>query len=203
MLPSKAETPPPTASPSIKKRPILISQPTHPTQLRPPIQLPPDHAYDVDRPQYLYSDNGDGSLYEVGLVGPGDIDKYGLIRGPRPAIIQINPEGLQAATITDHPYDTNRPQYLYSYNGDGTLFDVGIAGPSDIDEYGVIRGPRPSSIQHNPEVTEAATRYEFRYHPGYERKRRQALTSTESSLSQPIPLPSSHPAEDARPSSPL
>jgi hypothetical protein len=105
--------------------------------------------------------------------------------------------------ITDHPYDINRPQYLYCHNGDGTLFDVGIAGPDDIDEYGFISGPRPSSIQHNPEVTEAATIHEFRHHPGYKRRRRRASPITVPR--QPLENPStpSHPVEDALPRTPL
>ncbi len=45
-------------------------------------------GYDIHRPQYLYRDNGDGSLIEVGLAGPNDFDKHGNPKGPRPASSQ-------------------------------------------------------------------------------------------------------------------
>jgi hypothetical protein len=48
----------------------------------------PNHPYDPDRPQYLYLDNGDGSLFEAGEAGPKDFHPDGTIHGPRPAIKQ-------------------------------------------------------------------------------------------------------------------
>jgi hypothetical protein len=47
----------------------------------------------------------------------------------------------------DHPYDPNRDQQIYQDNGDGSLFSVGTALPRDFDQYGNIRGPRPSPNQ--------------------------------------------------------
>jgi hypothetical protein len=147
-----------------------------------PFEYSPDHDYDINRPQYLYSDNEDGSLFQVGIVRPSDINRFGHIRGPRPASTQTNPGTIQVATINGHVYDTNRPQYLYCHNGDGTLFDVGIARPGDITEYGAIRGAHPSSIQDNPGVIASANSYEFWHHPGYER--RQAPTHQSIASSQ-------------------
>jgi hypothetical protein len=46
------------------------------------------HGYDIHHPQYLYRDNGDGSLIEVGLAGPDDFDEHGNPKGPRPASSQ-------------------------------------------------------------------------------------------------------------------
>jgi hypothetical protein len=50
---------------------------------------------EVARQQYLYLDNGDGSLFCVGIARPEDIDANGVIRGPRPARRQINPCVIQ------------------------------------------------------------------------------------------------------------
>ena len=38
-------------------------------------------GYDPNRPQLLYMDNGDGSLYSVGVAGPDDFDNSGIRRG--------------------------------------------------------------------------------------------------------------------------
>jgi len=38
-------------------------------------------GYDPNCPQYLYMDNGDGSLYSVGLAGPDDFDMNRIRRG--------------------------------------------------------------------------------------------------------------------------
>jgi hypothetical protein len=39
-------------------------------------------------------------------------------------------------------YDTNSPMYVYRDNGNGSLFCIGLAQPSDFDENGTIRGPQ-------------------------------------------------------------
>jgi hypothetical protein len=41
-------------------------------------------GYDTDSPMYVYTDNGDGGLYCVGLAQPGDFHPDGTIRGPQP-----------------------------------------------------------------------------------------------------------------------
>jgi hypothetical protein len=94
-----------------------------------------DHPYDPERPQYLYLDNGDGSLFRVGIATPADFDEHGVISGRRPTVSEMN---------GDHPYDPARPQYLYRDNGDGSLFCVGMATPYDFDASGVIHGIRPT-----------------------------------------------------------
>ena len=57
------------------------------------------------------------------------------------------PHTAPMATTPDNPrpagYHPLRPQYLYTENGDGSLSSVGLAGPSDYDSQGKIRGPRP------------------------------------------------------------
>jgi hypothetical protein len=50
---------------------------------------------EVARQQYLYLDNGDGSLFCIGIARPEDINANGVVRGPRPARIQINPGVIQ------------------------------------------------------------------------------------------------------------
>jgi hypothetical protein len=59
--------------------------------------MPSPHAYDPNRPQLLYCDHGDGSLYVVGEAGPNDFDEYGNIHGARPAKTQ-NPYSIQRAS---------------------------------------------------------------------------------------------------------
>jgi hypothetical protein len=61
--------------------------------LTPPTPLPmttsptvsPPRGYHPLRPQYLYLDNGDGSLFECGIAGPNDFDSEGNVRGLRPS----------------------------------------------------------------------------------------------------------------------
>lgn len=74
---------------------------------------------------------------------------------PTPSSDRMDLSGIDQTAISSHPYDPARPQHLYCANGDGTLFCVGIAGPSDFDD-GNIRGLRPSKHQPNPDVIEAA-----------------------------------------------
>jgi hypothetical protein len=44
-------------------------------------------------------------------------------------------------------YDTDSPMYVYRDNGNGSLFCIGLAQPSDFDENGTIRGPQPTEDQ--------------------------------------------------------
>jgi hypothetical protein len=44
-----------------------------------------DHPYNTTQPQQIFMDNGDGSLFSVGIARPGDFDQYGNICGPRPS----------------------------------------------------------------------------------------------------------------------
>jgi hypothetical protein len=64
----------------------------------------------VNRPQYLYSDNSDGSLFSVGIAGPEDFDKNGNIRGTRPSQYQNNSGGIQGTLI--RPTDTAMEVYI-------------------------------------------------------------------------------------------
>jgi hypothetical protein len=50
-------------------------------------QYPDD--YDTDEPMYRYTDNGDGTLFCIGLAQPKDFDAEGIIRGPQPTASQI------------------------------------------------------------------------------------------------------------------
>jgi hypothetical protein len=72
----------------------LSSAPETPDQ-HPPIS---SHPYDIDRPQYLYLDNGDGSLFKIGIAGPGDFDANGSVTGPQPSQLQRNPHHIQGAS---------------------------------------------------------------------------------------------------------
>jgi hypothetical protein len=45
-------------------------------------------------------------------------------------------------------YDSDDPQYVYKDNGDGTLFCVGLAAPSDFQPDGTIQGPQPTQTQN-------------------------------------------------------
>jgi hypothetical protein len=59
---------------------------TPPTPL--PMQTSPTaslkRGYHLLRPQYLYLNNGDGSLFECSIAGPNDFDSEGNVRGLRP-----------------------------------------------------------------------------------------------------------------------
>ena len=70
----------------------------------PEILMPePSHSYDANRPQHLYSDNGDGSLFSVGIAGPSDFYSNGVIHGPRPSRRQIRgSNNIQSASIATH-----------------------------------------------------------------------------------------------------
>jgi hypothetical protein len=59
----------------------------------------PSHEYDPERPQYISSDNGDGSLFCVGTATPSDFDEFGIILGPRPSQIQLNSANIESAII--------------------------------------------------------------------------------------------------------
>jgi hypothetical protein len=65
----------------------------------------PSYEYeDKERPQYLYSENDNGSLFCVGLAGPNDFHPNGMIHGARPS--QTQRPGLatiEVATTQPHP----------------------------------------------------------------------------------------------------
>jgi hypothetical protein len=86
----------------IRPFPTLDPPPQSPSSSAPetPDQHPPipSHPYDIDRPQYLYLDNGDGSLFKVGIAGPGNFDANGNVTGPRPSQLQRNPHHIQGAS---------------------------------------------------------------------------------------------------------
>ena len=74
------------------------------------------HGYDINRPQYLYRDNGDGSLIEIGLAGPNDFI------GPRPdaahdlssTSIQFYGDPLpQSPMQTQDTHKTNETEEIY------------------------------------------------------------------------------------------
>jgi hypothetical protein len=70
----------------------------------------PSHPYDVKRPQYLYSDNGDGSLFSMGIARPEDFDQNGNIRGARPSKYQTKSGGIQGTLVS--PTDTTMEVHM-------------------------------------------------------------------------------------------
>ncbi len=48
-----------------------------------------------------------------------------------------------------HNYDPeNNPKYVYRDNGDGSLFCIGLAQPTDFYPDGSLRGPQPSELEN-------------------------------------------------------
>jgi hypothetical protein len=63
-----------------------------------------------------------------------------------------NMAAMLAAYDLAHPvypegYDTDDPMYVYKDNGNGGLFCVGLAQPTDFNSDGTIRGPQPTADQ--------------------------------------------------------
>jgi hypothetical protein len=70
-------SPSPPASPTMMEMLEAASSPQYPDD------------YDTDEPMYRYTDNGDGTLFCIGLAQPADFDSAGIIRGPQPTASQI------------------------------------------------------------------------------------------------------------------
>jgi hypothetical protein len=73
-------------------------------------EVMPSHPYNVNRPQFLYVHNGNGSLDSAGYAGPNDFTSDGRILGPRPALHQPrNSHNIQAAQIRHIQVRPNQP----------------------------------------------------------------------------------------------
>ena len=68
--------PPNTSTALFPDTTVILTQPNPKT---------PPRGFSTSRPEYLYQDNGDGSLYQVGMAGPQDYDSDGHIQGPQPS----------------------------------------------------------------------------------------------------------------------
>jgi hypothetical protein len=105
--------------------------PTSPLSRRSTSPLATPTGYDIDRPQYLYSDNGDGSLTCVGLAGPQDFYFDGTIHGPRPSRHQPNPENIQLESDPD-----DSPKFLGIHQPNSPNSPPNLRLPSPITSMG-------------------------------------------------------------------
>ena len=66
--------------------PRPLAPPTPPSPAARDSSSSPSHqGYHPLKPQYIYADNGDGSIYRVGVAGPSDFHPNGTIRGIHPS----------------------------------------------------------------------------------------------------------------------
>jgi hypothetical protein len=78
------------------------------------------------------------------------------VRHPRSPTPETSPVFTDMATLLaasaspcfPDGYDSDEPKYVYKDNGNGTLFCIGLATPSDFQPDGTIRGPQPSQTQN-------------------------------------------------------
>jgi hypothetical protein len=96
--------------------------------------------------------SGDGSPLKEDSVMTQPREDSKRPRSPSPVHSPTSMTSLLASLARASPqypegYDTDSPMYVYRDNGNGSLFCIGLAQPSDFDENGTIRGPQPTEDQ--------------------------------------------------------